>query len=269
MRYNHFVNAKISKFLLALCAVGGAGFWTHKAYGDAATTRPAAVNTVAPGVVVFPLTVIGDAGHEWMGRAMQEGIAGELQKSGGVNAIAGQSQNGAADPESIRAVAAANHVDYVIVGSIQILDMQMRVDARVVRGATDEAVGNLRGDGNVRDLFTIEDDLARQANRVLNPVPTSPANRNPVKRALARPKIQWVSPPAVYQSRYFDGDLARELAVPPQFTAETDKYNYHPTSIYFYGCGYGYPFACGYGFFGRGFGVGMYGLQTEAPTSGW
>ena len=136
--------------------------------GDVANspaTRPAGRQKV----VVFPLVVIGEPGHEWMGRAAQEGIASEMEKSGAVRASTGQAGNGATDDESIRLVTRSSGADLVMVGTIQIVDANLRVDARVLRGGDLEPVANLRDEGVIRDLFAIEDRVAQQAARKIAP----------------------------------------------------------------------------------------------------
>jgi TolB-like protein len=197
--------------------------------------------------MVTPFNVLAESGHEWIGKAVAEGLAGDLQKAGSIDATtaaaAGDSTSGA---------------NWTITGSVQILEDQMRIDARVTRAA-DGVSKSITASGGVRDLFALESNLAQHAQKILVPAVVKAASAQ-----AAAPSIEIAGPPTVYQSTYFNGDLTSELAIPNRFTTEQDRYNYQPTpwalmqSVGFVGCGS----SCG--------GGGGCGLGTPAaPVSGW
>ena len=83
-------------------------------------------------VAVVPFDVQGKAGHEWLGRAMQEGVATEL--SGGIE-MAGVIVPGIApeDAAGSSAMAKSTGADAVIFGSIQIVGDQIRVSGQIIQ----------------------------------------------------------------------------------------------------------------------------------------
>ncbi|MDP9175958.1 MAG: hypothetical protein M3O30_19140 [Planctomycetota bacterium] len=230
--------------IIYMAAIGSmtapTGIWA-----DMATTRPSS----SPTVTILPLRTIGEAGHEWIGNAVQEGLASEMRKLGGTQA-------------STAPTATANPPgEFLISGTIQFVEEQMRVDSQVVHSSDGKSVGNLRAEGNIRDLFNIEDRLAEEANRLLAPPKARTAASN-----ITAATIGWTGSPTTYQPRYFDGDLSRTLAVPDRFSAESEKYNYRPTSFGYYGVGYG---NLGYGgaiLINSG---SYFWGQQATPTSGW
>ena len=93
------------------------------ALADGAATRPVKL-------AIVPFDVIGEAGHEWMGHALQEGLATGLQKSSGISAII---VAGVVPVDANAAIVEGRSVDadVVIFGSVQVND-QARQVIRVV-----------------------------------------------------------------------------------------------------------------------------------------
>jgi TolB-like protein len=215
-------------------------------------------------VAVLPLDVLGEAGHEWVGRAMQEALGTGVQGVRGISATLVPAVSPTDANFALNAGRSAG-ADFVIFGSIQFVDDQMRVSGRVVAVASGQIVGTLSADSNLRDLFTVEDALAQRAARLISPPPASTASAG----AAPRPEIQLVGPTLPLQeTRYFDGNLSSITSTPDRFRNEYDRYYYHPTGSSL-GTGWGGFGGCGSGGFGLGgYGIGPVGLQTSVGAIG-
>ena len=138
---------------------------TVEARADWGTTRPSMK------VAVVPFNVHGDTGGDWLGRAMQEGLATGLHRVSGV-IVAGVAP---ADSAGAMAMAKYSGADAVIFGSIQVVDGQIRVAGQIISTETGESLAALRSDGSQSDLFNIEDILAARVERILMPPPANHA----------------------------------------------------------------------------------------------
>jgi TolB-like protein len=224
MRFCVYIACAVCAAILLVCPFAGA---------DTAAARPS--------VAVMPFDVLGDASRAWIGKAIQEGLAGNFQQAG------------------MQTSDNATGADFVITGSVQVVNDQMRISGKITNAAGDKLVGRFHSDGSVRDLFDIEDALASKVNRMIKPAGTSSAP------AAA---IQPVGPtlPST-TSHYFDGNIAATLAVPEQFQDQYNLANYHPTQWYW---GYGYPYCYGTPYLGAWpFCVGRYGISVQANLSTW
>jgi len=209
-------------------------------------------------VAVLPFDVLGDAGHEWVGRAMQDSLASAVQNARGISAVLLPVVS-PTDANSALAAARTAGADFVIFGSIQFVDDQMRISGHVTAVASGQNIGSLSSDSNLRDLFVVEDSLAHRAGVLISPPPAPPATSPP-----RRPEIQLVGPPLpTRQSCYFDGDLSSVTAVPDRFRNEYDRYYYHPTEA-----DPSWGFAGYFGYGGGACGWGGAIMQTSVGTVG-
>jgi len=241
------------RIIVATCALALVGL-AAAARADSSTTRPTLT------VAVVPFDVRGESGHEWLGRAMQEGLATSLQRASGISGVivAGTAP---ADSAGAMAMAKSAGTDAVIFGGIQVVDGQIRIGAQILSMSTGKSLGVLRSDGSERDLFNIEDMLAARAQRILTP--RRPADR--AVRANPTPQIELAGPTIERcGSRYFDGNLLSQITPPPRFGDDYDRYYYYTTdtaccATYWGGSGY----SCGFGF-----GNGVL-FPAAYPVSGW
>jgi TolB-like protein len=213
-------------------------------------------------IAVLPFDVQGSSGHDWLGRALQEGLATGLQNQPGVQAVI---VSGVAPLDSTAAADTAKTVyaDLVIFGGVQVVDNQIRVNGQIISATSGRPVGVLRCDGGERDLFNLEDMLVDRANRLLKPVAPAPqaAAAPPVTLTLVGPTIPSKT------SKYFDGNLGTVLSPPQKFRDEYDRYYYYSASSAGWGWCFGY--GCGYGWaFGGCFGNGSLALPA-GPVHGW
>lgn len=244
-------------------------FMGTRAATAAPTTRPAFSVRVA----VLPLQVLGNRQYEWLGAAIQQGIASGIQRGPSVQPLV-VAVVSPIDAPNARATAQELDAGYVVFGSVQVIDDSMRVDGQVLATRSGIVIGSFRARGAIKDAFKVEDQISDRLNRLLMP-PRSIA----AQAADADELIVWKSPAAApVESRYFDGDLARELKIGNRFADAYDRYNYHsvdndPSAAAGFACpgfgsGFG-GFGCGYPGFGYG-GPGIYGSLglTAGPWGG-
>jgi TolB-like protein len=231
--------------LLALAVFAAISQFSPIIRADSPPNRPQQI-----AIAVKPFAVLGDGSRAWVGKALQEGVVSDLEQRG------------------YQAVDGSAPADFVVTGSVQIIDDQLRIAGRISTGADDKTVGRFHSDGNLRDLFSIEDSLSSKADRLM--IPPKPVAAGAVRAAPAA-TLTLVGASLPSPSRYFDGNLAATLAIKDQFTDEEYRYNYRPTQFY---CGY-YPFCYGYFpyggypyFYGPVFGIRISG-SPAATISGW
>jgi len=219
-------------------------------------------------VAVVPFDVQGEAGHEWLGRAIQEGLATELS---GASGMAGVIVPGVAPADAMgsSAMAKSTGADAVIFGSIQVVGDQIRVSGQIISMSTGESLGTLRSDGAQRDLFNIEDLIGGRAVRILTP-PRAPSNE---KTATAAPATLTVVGPTIAANvpRYFDGNVMSQITPAPKFRDEYDRYYYQTadTSAWAAWCGAAWNVGGSVLGFGGGCGGGCGGAVVATPVSGW
>ena len=105
------------------------------AHADSNTTRPAVT------VAVAPFEVQGESGREWLGKAMQEGVATGLQSGSNISGII---VTGLPPTDAASAIdmAKSTGADAVIFGSVQIVDDQIRVTGQIISTATARSLGS-------------------------------------------------------------------------------------------------------------------------------
>ena len=209
------------------------------ARADRSTTRPTLT------VAVVPFDVQGESGQDWLGRAMQQGLATGLQNATGLSAVivAGIAP---ADSAGAMAMAKSTAANAVIFGAVQVVDGQIRVVGQIISMSTGKSLGALRIDGAQRDLFKLEDVLADRAQRILTPA-RPPGGAGP---ANPPPQIE-LSGPTIARggSRYFDGDLFGQITPPPRFRDDYDRYYYYSTDTSYGGAYWAWPCGvCGFGY---------------------
>jgi hypothetical protein len=228
------------------------------ARGDAPATRPANKGTDARTAqklkVDVSIDVIGPVGSDWVGQALNQGIIGGISQ------------------ESAQRFEVVNHVPTVmpdgsrIAGFFvdcvcQVANDQIRIDGNVTRLENDDPIGRFRMDGNMRDLFSVEDALSEKVIRILSAAndgkikDASPANQPTTKPAAAAtpaalPDLGSNRFSGADVPRYFDGDLSEILNPPARFQDQADRYfNSQPVYPFSYPCYIYSPFVGG-GYFG-------------------
>lgn len=224
----------------------------------ASTTQPASTatsstSTTATGtVLLLPFESVGSAPMPWAAEAMQQNLLAELARPRGVRPIVLETVS----PQPItpeRAVALGRQVGaaYVIFGSYQVVGVELRFTGQVLEVSTGQYQGALKATGATRDLFALEDELARQARTIL-PAPAPPSAAVAKAPAVTIPQVPQLAPPAIPNVQgppdtYDGSDLQRavqsgrlHITPPPEYYDD----NYYNRS-YWYTYSrpfYGYPY---------------------------
>jgi TolB-like protein len=134
----------------------------------------------------------------WLAKSLQSSLAADLTRQG-LAPIAWPTP--IADSATAIAQARNQNAAYVIIGSTQSIDTDIRVTGQIIEVATGRVIGGLKSTGALRDIFAIQDDLASQIQIVqarAQPQPIEP--QPPVQQPAPQP-----APPA-------NDALAAELA---------------------------------------------------------
>lgn len=241
---------------------------TPPAASSGADNAPAAASAPAPTaakVLVLPLTGISEGtDRDWIGRAMHQSMLAELARMGFVEPITPKAST---EPVSTSEAAAQAGRDagaaYVVYGSYQTIENDVRVTGQIVDASTGKIVGGIKATGNVRDLFGIEDIIANQLKRELagailpeslDPGVASSAAGAPATQPTT-PAVAPSGPVALAPGTGFEGSELEE-ALREQTTAEErlddayDKYRYGDRTPPYYP-DYGYRSPYGYDYYPR------------------
>jgi TolB-like protein len=299
----HMIDAKRWLLGLAIGSLASLGVVTGQTPGQAivstqpagtvagatATTAPSA--TVAGDVLVAPFKPLGDAGPDWVAKAVQENLVTDLSAARFHPATAEKAFDDNTAAVNAGRVASAR---FVVVGTIQPGDGLLRFTGQILNVNTGQSVAGITATGSVRDLFALEDSLSQQAIRAIatqatpvaqqqpgaaQPVAVAPVAVVPVAgqnvNPAAAPAVAAGLPGARYQGSalqaYLDANRTPSQDYNTQVQNSRDNstfgtYNTSPASAYGYGYGYGYPYGYGIGYGGFGFGSivysGGYGYGT-------
>jgi TolB-like protein len=190
-------------------------------------------------VWVAPFDEVGAADKQvqpnWINRALRQSIIDDLSSVRGVTvatpAASGAMQSPATQPAD---------VDYIVRGTIQRVDGDLRVSGRVEQAGADKTIGGFKASGTERDLFSIEDSIASQLRLVFAP-PPAPA----VAAATTAPSNPF-SRPGMFEG----SDLQRALEDRDYLRRLQNDYEPAPTYGYtqpVYPAGYSYSPYGGYG----------------------
>jgi len=224
------------------------------------STAMAAPPTSQPAidVAIAPFSAIGDsAAPTWIGMAVQQNLITDLAR------------------RHFRPSDSAGTDGYIIRGSYQYSDQQIRFSGQLSEARTGRVVGGLSATGALRDLFALEDNLSDQAIQQLRqltapPVPVSPQ----AAPAVARPPAIVPPPAETYDGSalqyYVDTNQAPSNDYTDQYNASSYRQMYQYNN--YFGCYYGYgpywgwysPFYPRFGFGFNGFySGGTYGTTTR------
>jgi len=132
-------------------------------------------HAMAQHVLVLPMDQIGgDASQGFVAQALVQGICSEVDRTGGGTGVAGagtgahfKAVRGARSAADARAAGKEAGADYVVSGVYQINQNELRVTGQVTNVRTNALAGPIKVTGQLRDLFTIEDEVAGQVKRAL------------------------------------------------------------------------------------------------------
>jgi TolB-like protein len=177
---------------------------------------------------------------DWTARALHQSVTDDLASAHGVTVVT-------------TATTRPSDLDYIVNGTIQRIDADLRVTGRIEEVATGKIVGGFKATGNERDLFAIEDAIAQQITIVVAPWTYTSA---------VKPTTQ---PAGVAPGRTFEGsDLQRALEdrdflrrMQQQYDYQTTPYTYNEP-VYPVDYGYGFGLGGGYSYPPYYYGSGYY-----------
>ena len=117
--------------------------WKYLVHTVAESTPAASENSTVT-ITVFS-NISGTTGDAWIGAGIVETLTADFERLPGVSVVGGQAGAG---------------TRWVITGAYQRLDERMRITARVVEVATGAVVHTAIVDGQVAELFALQDRLA-------------------------------------------------------------------------------------------------------------
>jgi hypothetical protein len=160
---------------------------------------------------------------DWLTRALQQSLVDELAANGA------QVSTATTKPTETR---------YVVTGTIQRLDGELRVSGQVI-DIEGKTIGGFKATGSQQQLFAIEDSIGTQVSKAVGAEPQLAQAQQP-----AQPRIE--APFAPNKFRYEGSDLEdavrRDRAIEPRPVIQYDQplYPQYSTPMYGYGGGY-YP----------------------------
>jgi TolB-like protein len=184
-------------------------------------------------VLLLPFESVGPVEKDWVAKALQQNLVAELARVNSVQAVTGDHPASAMDA-ALKAAGEAN-ADYVVFGSYQSVDGDLRMTGQVIDVSKKQAVAGLKTTGSQRDLFGMEDVIAHQIKRAL-PQPVAEAHPEMLQQPPAAPPAIEPNGPVVIN----DANLrAQELQ--DQIDRAIDRIRYAPPDYYdYYPSSYGY-----------------------------
>jgi TolB-like protein/Tfp pilus assembly protein PilF len=176
-------------------SIFGVSYFLHR--GHTAVAAPVKIRSVA----VLPLkNMTGDPNQEYFADAMTDALIDRLSRIQGLRVISRTSVMRFKDPQiSVPEIAKALNVDAIVEGSVMRDGDRIRVTAQMIRGATDEHFWSETYDRELRDVFSLQSELAQS---IAEHVAVTATGEEHARLAAARPVA-----PEVYES-YSRGEFA-------------------------------------------------------------
>ncbi len=181
-----------------------------------AVSRPRTPNPAPPKIrslAVLPLkNLSGDPSQDYFADGMTDALIGRLSSIHGLRVISRTSVMRFKNPQmSVPQIAKILGVDAVVEGSVMRDGDRIRVTAQLIRAATDEHFWSETYDRDLRDVFTLQSELAQS---IAQKVEATATGKEHERLAAARPVA-----PEVYES-YSKGEFAlNESSSKAQFEA--------------------------------------------------
>jgi TolB-like protein len=135
-------------------------------------------------VLLLPFDSVGPGEKQWIAKALQQNLLAELSRINSVEPVAGD--RSAANLDAAVKAAQDAGAEFVVFGSYQSIEGDLRMTGQVVDISKKQAVAGLKSTGSQRDLFGMEDVIASQIKRAL-PQPVAEARPEMLKQPPAAP----------------------------------------------------------------------------------
>src|SRR5689334_16931398 len=145
-------------------------------------------------VLLLPFDSVGPIEKDWVAKALQQNLVAELARVNSVQAVTGERPASGVDA-ALKAAGDAK-ADYVVFGSYQSVDGDLRMTGQVIEVSKRQAVAGLKSTGSQRDLFGMEDVIANQIKRAL-PQPVAEAKPEMLQQPPAAPPVIQPNGPVV------------------------------------------------------------------------
>jgi TolB-like protein/Tfp pilus assembly protein PilF len=176
-------------------AIAGVAYVMHRSHTT--VVAPAKIRSVA----VLPMkNMTGDPNQEYFADGMTDALIGRLSLIHGLRVISRTSVMRFKNPQiSVPEIAKVLQVDAIVEGSVMRDGNRIRVTAQMIRGATDEHFWSESYDRELRDVFTLQSELAQS---IADHVEATATGDEHARLAATRPVA-----PEVYES-YSRGEFA-------------------------------------------------------------
>jgi TolB-like protein len=218
------------------------------------TTEPASTNGSSNRVLVLPFEPLDGSSDavDAVASAMRRNLIVDLGRARQFHTVEGEQV--APDQGAALEMGKARDAQFVVWGTVQLVEGRIRVTGQVLDVARADAVGKFKVTGSFRELFELQDVVAEQVRRRLE-TPNGNADEQPEAEPRSKPAPEV---PAGEALRTRPQPLDPEWLFPQQWTDDELNYRYnygYLASPYGYGYdqGYGYgcyPFGYGYGYGG-------------------
>jgi TolB-like protein len=198
-------------------------------------------------VLLLPFESVGDSAKPWIAKAVQQNLVAELSRVSSVTPITGEAT--AADLNAAVRLGENAKADYVVFGTYQAVEGDLRMTGQVVDVSKKDVVAGLKATGTQRDLFGMEDVIANQVKRAL-PQPVAQAPSDMLKQPVppepeAAPEVA-ANTRARELEQQLDRAIERLKNTPPYYGGEDyypptygysgfyQPYVYYTTPYYYY-----------------------------------
>jgi TolB-like protein len=190
---------------------------------------------------------------QWVGRAVQQSLLSEAVRLRIVQAITPKEEtltnHSTTDQSVAQEMGKESGADYVVFGSYQTLEKELRLTGSILDVGSGKIIGGLKATGAVRDLFGLQDQLAEQMKRQLvnlyAPPATLPAMANvappstpPTAFTTPVPNSGSFEGSSLQRSLHYKGSLYETFKSDRNERVWNNYYYTYPSGGYYY-AGYG------------------------------
>jgi TolB-like protein len=174
-------------------------------------------------VLLVPFDSVGPVEKEWVAKALQQNLIAVLRRVNSFQRVT--CAGGVGGLEAALTAGGDGGADYVVFGSYQAVEGDLRITGQVVEVSKRQAVAGLKSTGSQRDLFGMEDVISNQVKRAL-PQPVAVAKPEMLQQPPAAPPAIEPNGPVVMDLN----ERARELENQIDRAMDRIRYSIHRTT---------------------------------------